>query len=351
MATNARLNLNFQDPTIRAMIIEDYDKHGIRYTQQTYGISGRCVRKWKSLRISTGSLATTFKHCGRTRALCAAEIKKLERALLRDPFLTNDELAELVKKKVTGRAVGYYIKNSKYNFVWKLEQVDVEASFTQQHKKEGDDFLKKIKYIPLERRVYVDESFFGAGMRRRRGRYPSGTSAWTPRNRFYHKMTTISATRQHQLAHPTKFFEKAYITTKDFETYVQTDLCPVLRKNDVVIWDRLGRSGRAVNPTALHYSPAARQAIEATGASVLFLPPNGKLLNPIELLFGDIKKIAERKVQSKRRFGRPSELTFEELKSIWILSERELQEKNFIRAFKERANGQEFKRVCAEKGL
>ena len=36
-----------------------------------------------------------------------------------------------------------------------------------------------------------------------------------------------------------------------------------MESGDTLIWDRLGRSGRAVNATSQHYSPVARDLFEA----------------------------------------------------------------------------------------
>lgn len=318
MTSNSRHDLNFRDPTVRNMVICDYDQRGIRYTRDTYGINGSTVRRWKKLRIYTGSLSPQFRKCGKSACLSKTEIRKIERALLRDPFLTNQELADVVKNKVTARAVGNYINKSKCNFVWKLEQLDAEATFTQQHKEQGEEFIRKVRNIPLANRIYVDESFCTAGVVRRKGRYPSGTQAHTPRNTRYPRKTTITAIRLSKLVHPTVFYNKGSITTEDFEEYAKNYLCPELAEGDVVFWDRLGRSGRAKNPVALHYSPKVKQLIEARGARVMFLPPYGKLLSPVEMVIGDVKHMLAKKIRHETRFKNASSLHFEKLKAFWL---------------------------------
>ena len=40
-----------------------------------------------------------------------------------------------------------------------------------------------------------------------------------------------------------------------------------------LIWDRLGRSGRASHPTSQHYSPEAQATFTAHGVTTMFLPP------------------------------------------------------------------------------
>jgi transposase len=66
-----------------------------------------------------------------------------------------------------------------------------------------------------------------------------------------------------------------------FTLYVEKVLGPTLAKGDVVILDNLGS----------HKGQAARRAIRAAGAHLLFLPPYSPDLNPIEQLFAKLKHL------------------------------------------------------------
>lgn len=57
-----------------------------------------------------------------------------------------------------------------------------------------------------------------------------------------------------------------------FKTYVCQLLCPTLRAGDVVVMDNLGAPKVA----------GVREAIEASGAKLIYLPPYSPDLNPIE---------------------------------------------------------------------
>src|SRR3546814_4143886 len=65
------------------------------------------------------------------------------------------------------------------------------------------------------------------------------------------------------------------MTGEWFAAYAQQVLAPTLRPGDIVILDNL----------PAHKTMAAREAIEATGASMLFLPPYSPDFNPIENAF------------------------------------------------------------------
>jgi len=66
-----------------------------------------------------------------------------------------------------------------------------------------------------------------------------------------------------------------------FLAYVRQVLAPTLRPGDVVIMDNLG----------CHKSPKVREAIEAAGARLLFLPPYSPDFNPIEFAFAKNKSL------------------------------------------------------------
>ena len=64
-----------------------------------------------------------------------------------------------------------------------------------------------------------------------------------------------------------------------FRAYVEQVLVPTLHPGDTVILDNL----------SVHKGPAVRQAIEAAGATLLFLPPYSPNYNPIEQVFAKLK--------------------------------------------------------------
>jgi transposase len=80
------------------------------------------------------------------------------------------------------------------------------------------------------------------------------------------------------------------IDGESFLAYVRQVLVPTLRAGDVVIMDNLGS----------HKSVAVREAIEAAGAELRFLPPYSPDFNPIENAFAKLKALL-RKVAARTR--------------------------------------------------
>lgn len=341
--------INLEDPRNRDMIIKEFGIHGEKYIKTRYGADRFAVRRWKELQIKTGHLAPQHHLSGKKASLSSREIKKLEAALELDPFLTNAELADKINRKITPRAVGNYINASPLKFIEKSEATDVEASFSPRVIQECKDFQSEIDRTPLHRRIYVDETAYVPGSMRRRGRFPKGTKFWRPRNTKYPRVTVIGAVTINGWLHKGKIYNKGSITTADFNEYVKKTLAPLLKKNQFVFWDRLGRSGRSRNPTALHYSPSARRAVEKTGAKFKMLPPMGKLFNPIEPIWGDTKAAAEKIARPVLAKKVPSKITFSEKRRFWHKAEKKLTADYFKRAFQLRANGEEFNRILKER--
>jgi transposase len=95
--------------------------------------------------------------------------------------------------------------------------------------------------------------------------------------------TFIAALREDGLVAP--FVCDGAINGDLFLAYVEQILVPTLRRGDTVIMDNLSS----------HKKAAVRLAIEALGASVLFLPPYSPDLNPIEQVFAKLKSILRAK--------------------------------------------------------
>jgi len=66
-----------------------------------------------------------------------------------------------------------------------------------------------------------------------------------------------------------------------FLTFIKEHLAPQLREGQVVIMDNL----------SAHKVSGVREAIEAAGATLLFLPPYSSDLTPVELLWSKVKTL------------------------------------------------------------
>ena len=91
--------------------------------------------------------------------------------------------------------------------------------------------------------------------------------------------TFIAGLRQGGLTVPCVF--SGAINGEMFLAYVEQVLAPTLAKGDIVVMDNL----------TAHKVAGIREAIEAAGATLLYLPPYSPDLNPIEQAFAKLKSL------------------------------------------------------------
>jgi transposase len=120
------------------------------------------------------------------------------------------------------------------------------------------------------RLIFIDETSTNTKMTRLRGRSPKGArlNSAAPFGRWG-TQTFVAGLKCDGLVAP--WIVNAPMNRVIFDTYVETQLAPVLRPGDVVILDNLSS----------HKS--------AKGAWMLFLPPYSPDLNPIEMAFAKLK--------------------------------------------------------------
>jgi transposase len=139
------------------------------------------------------------------------------------------------------------------------------------------------------RLVFIDETGTSTAMTRLRGRCRSGERLIGRAPHGHWKTSTfLAGLRCDALTAP--FVVDAPMNGVIFRTYLEQCLIPTVRPGDVVIMDNL----------LAHRIAGVREAIEAAGASLLYLPPYSPDLNPIEQAFAKLKallrKAAERSI-------------------------------------------------------
>jgi transposase len=141
--------------------------------------------------------------------------------------------------------------------------------------------------IAPQRLVFIDETWVKTNMAPLRGWGPKGQrlKAYAP---FGHwkTLTFIAALRHDRIDAP--WVIDGPINGELFLLYVEKILAPTLSSGDVVVLDNLGS----------HKTKAARAAVRARGAHLIFLPPYSPDLNPIEQVFAKLKHLV-RKTQPR----------------------------------------------------
>ena len=126
--------------------------------------------------------------------------------------------------------------------------------------------------------IFIDETGASTKMARRRGRAKRGHRCLAAIPHGHWKTTTFAAGLSlNGMVAPMVL--DGPMNGEAFLAYIRQVLVPVLRKGDIVIMDNL----------PAHKVTGVRQAIEAAGACLLYLPPYSSDFNPIEMAFSKLK--------------------------------------------------------------
>lgn len=141
------------------------------------------------------------------------------------------------------------------------------------------------------RLVFIDETWAKTNMARTHGRAARGKRLISAVPHGHWKTTTFVAGLRHDGITAPLVVDRPMNGTI-FLAYVEQCLAPTLVPGDIVIMDNL----------SAHKVEGVRQAIEAVGASLAYLPSYSPDLNPIEQVFAKLKtllrKAAERSISA-----------------------------------------------------
>lgn len=150
---------------------------------------------------------------------------------------------------------------------------------TPEHRERYALFCAFITAVNASRLVFIDESFCKTGMRR--------THAWAQLGARAHGTKPFRSWKTVSLIGAIRLGRRPLIVTNEgavdgpiFLDFVQRRLSPWLQRGDIVVMDNLN----------FHKMLVVRQAIEAAGATPIYLPTYSPELNPIELLWSDLKR-------------------------------------------------------------
>jgi transposase len=133
------------------------------------------------------------------------------------------------------------------------------------------------------RLVFIDETGTSTKMARLRGRSPRGARCRAPIPHGHWKTTTfVGALRLSGMTAPMTLDGAMYGGA--FLAWIEQVLAPTLKPGDIVVMDNL----------PAHKVAGVREAIEAAGATRLFLPAYSPDFNPIEMAFSKLKALLKK---------------------------------------------------------
>jgi transposase len=151
-------------------------------------------------------------------------------------------------------------------------------------------WIRQQGYLDTTRLVFIDETAVTTNMVRLRGRCSRGERliSHVPQGEWK-TITFVAALRHSRMTAPMVL--DGPINGAAFVAYIEQCLAPTLKRGDIVVIDNL----------PAHKVSGVKDAIEAAGATLQYLPQYSPDLNPIEMPFSKFKaflrKVAERTVR------------------------------------------------------
>ena len=140
-------------------------------------------------------------------------------------------------------------------------------------------YQERIKGIPLEKIVYIDESGIEERIVKDRGWGKKCQKLSAKKSgKYYERSNIIAGYVNKKIIAPMVFYSSC--NTKLFEAWVEQFLIKELKPGQYVIMDN----------ASFHKSQRTRELIESVGCKLIFLPPYSPDLNPIEKFWANMKR-------------------------------------------------------------
>jgi transposase len=139
-------------------------------------------------------------------------------------------------------------------------------------------FLKALREIPTNERIYLDESGINKYLCREYGRNTRGKKVLGEvSGHHYIRESVIAAISRGKFLSPMCF--RGTCDTNLFNVWLEQVLIPELKPGQTLILDN----------ASFHKSAESRKLVEKAGCKLMFLPPYSPDLNPIEKYWANMK--------------------------------------------------------------
>ncbi|MCC8952707.1 IS630 family transposase [Bradyrhizobium sp. Pear77] len=252
-----------------------------RQAAERFGVSAASAIRWRSRLKEVGGIVPKRQGGDRKSQRIEAHAQLILDAVTANPDITLAELRELLKHRGISAGIA-----SLWRFFQRRKITLKKKTAHAAEQRRGDinaareEWFKGQIDLDPDRLVFIDETSANTKMARLYGRSPRGERCRAAVPHGHWKTTTFTAgLRSDGLIAPLVL--DGPMDGDAFLAYVEQSLAPSLRPGDTVIMDNL----------PAHRVHGIREAIQAVGASLLYLPPYSPDFNPIEMAFSKLKAL------------------------------------------------------------
>ncbi|MER8948817.1 IS630 family transposase [Mesorhizobium sp. M0959] len=272
---------------LRSRVLKASDEGmSARQAAARFGVGVSSAIRWIA-RAKIGELAPRPQGRRRASSLDAHEAFIVGLIEERKDITLNEMVERLVAEqsvRISRSALSAWLRGHGWTFKKKSAHA-LEQGRLDILKRRRDWFDGQLDLDPAKL-VFIDETGLSTKMARLRGRAPRGERCRAGVPHGHWKTTTFTgALRLTGMTAP--FVYDGAMNGNVFLAYVEQVLVPTLSEGDVVVMDNL----------PAHKAAGVRDAIEAAGASLLYLPPYSPDFNPIENAFAKLKALLRAKAE------------------------------------------------------
>ena len=247
----------------------------IRQIAHHFGVNPCSVVRILKRYRDTGSVNPDPHGGGHPSKLDAAAQARLLELVRQHPDATLAELRDLLGIQCSITTIFRVLK--RHEITRKKKTLHEPVRDTPRVQQQRRRFRKKVGEADRRKVIFFDEMGFDTAMTRSHGRSPRGERVVGRINVHGTRRTLIAGMGLAGIKAPKVLAGNMNMSC--FEDYVESALVPILKKGDVVVWDRL----------PAHKSRRAAEMIRAKGARLIQLPVSSPDMNPIEEMFSKLK--------------------------------------------------------------
>jgi len=279
--------------------------HTVRETAAVFRVSPNTVQELRKLFIETGHLEPRPAGAVRPRAVSAEGELLLQVLLRQEVDLTLEELRERYAATygVTVSLGAMHATLKRLGITRKKKSTYDPHKNTAAVQVETERYHRQIDVIPLEQRLYLDETGSRLNMTLPYGRSPQGERVLDEQPVSPGETVSTVAVLTEQGLNG-QWCYQGELTAKRFIAYLEVHLLPLLIGNKTLILD----------PHPVHRAKIVRKFLDDHQIHYVYLPPYSPELNPIEEAWSKFKHFLKR--QKARTLDRLVEVLKQAAKSI-----------------------------------
>jgi transposase len=263
---------------LRARVIEAVEAGASRReAAEDYAVAASTVVLWAQRFEATGSVAA--KPFGGSASPLEVHAETLLALVAQQPDLTLDEIVAASEERgISASRSAVWRFFNRHRISRKKKHLQAAEQNSEELARRRQRWIREQGFLDPAHLVFVDETCTTTAMVRLYGRCPCGERlvGYVPQG-HWKTLTFVAGLREDAMVAP--LVVDGPMTGDIFLAYIKQSLAPTLAPGDTVIMDNV----------AVHKVAGVKEAIEAAGATLAYLPAYSPDFNPIEQAFSKLK--------------------------------------------------------------